>query len=344
MLTSTEKKKLFTLLRNLAEEGRSILMITHKVIEAMEISDWITVLRKGEVVASGPREMFTAEDLVKFVIGYNNLVQNMKKFSSRKISTIAKAEAKADVIMIDDIDVLNDIGELAVKSLSLRVRPGEILGIAGVAGNGQKELVEAIVGLRKPIKGRIILRGVDVTKKGPRERVKLGVAYIPEERIKIGIAGDLSVAENLILKVYNKDPFSSLILLNYKAIEDYAINLIKKFNIVTRGPWDRAKVLSGGNIQKLIVARELSLNPKIIIAHNPTLGLDLLATRIVRNSIIEAREKGASILLVSEDLDEVLELSDRVAVMYSGRIVYEAPRDSVNIDDIEKAMLGVLER
>lgn len=340
MLTSTERRKLFTLLRNLAKEGRSILMITHKVIEAMEVSDWITVLRRGEVVASGPTKIFTTKDLVKLVIGYNNLVQSMEKENLRKVSS----RTENDIIIVDNIDVLNDIGEIAVKSLSLRVKSGEILGIAGVAGNGQKELVEAIMGLRKPVKGRIILGGVDVTKKGPRERVKLGVAYIPEERIKIGIAGDLSVAENLVLKVYGKKPFSSLLMLNYKSIENNAVKLIEKFNIITRGPWDKAKVLSGGNIQKLIVARELSLNPKLIIAHNPTLGLDLLSTRIVRKSIIEARERGASILLVSEDLDEVLELSDRVAVMYSGKIVYEAPRSSINIDDIERAMLGAMER
>lgn len=333
MLTSYERRKLFTILKKLVSDGRSILLITHKVLEALEVSDWITVLRRGEVVASRPKDMYSVDELVKLVVGDNSELGSV-------ISPSKGGELGGDVLEVKDLVVLNDVGGVAVNKVSISVRGGEIVGIAGVTGNGQKELSEAIAGLRKVRSGRILINGVDVTNKGPSSRFRAGLAYIPEERLKYGVVGDMSVAENLILKDY--DRFSKFTLLKLSDAVKVADECIKAFNIVTRGPSEKVKALSGGNIQKLIIARELRLNPKVVVAHNPTLGLDLRSTSIVHEYLLNIKYSGSGVLLISEDLDEVIKLSDRVLVMYRGGIVYEGVR-GCSREVLERAMLGIVD-
>lgn len=333
MLTSYERKKLFVILRKLINEGRAVVLITHKVSEALEISDRITVLRRGMVVSSRPRGEYDHDELVKLIMG--NGVSDV--VPAKHVQSSIQSN---DVLVVKELSVVNDIGLMAVRNVSLSVRAGEIVGIAGVSGNGQKELAEAIVGLRRVRYGRILLSGVDVTNKEPHERIKNGLAYIPEDRLKYGIVGEMSVAENFILKNYRV--FSKFLFINMEKVRELASKNINFYHIVTRGPLEKAKVLSGGNIQKLIVSRELGLNPKVVLAHNPTLGLDVASAKLVHGELLRVRDKGAGILLISEDLDEVIKLSDRVLVMYRGSIVYEVSRDKLSIGDVEKAMLGLL--
>jgi len=334
MLTSYERRKLFSILKKLVSDGRSILLITHKVLEALEVSDWITVLRRGEVVASRPKDMYSVDELVKLVVGDDG------ELVSSVVSPSKSVEVGGNVLEVKDLIVLNDVGGIAVNKVSINVRSGEIVGIAGVTGNGQKELSEAIAGLRRVRDGRILINGVDVTNKGPSSRFRAGLAYIPEERLKYGVVGDMSVTENLILKDYYM--FSRFTLLRLSDAVRVAEECIKTFNIVTRGPSEKVKALSGGNIQKLIIARELRLNPKVVVAHNPTLGLDLRSTSIVHEQLLNIKYSGSGVLLISEDLDEVIKLSDRVLVMYRGTIVYEGVR-GCSREALEKAMLGIVD-
>lgn len=333
MLTSYERRKLFSILKKLVSDGKSILLITHKVLEALEVSDWITVLRRGEVVSSRPKDMYSVDELVKLVVGDDGLVSNV-------VSPSKSVEVGGNVLEVKDLIVLNDVGGIAVNRVSINVRGGEIVGIAGVTGNGQKELSEAIAGLRRVRDGRILINGVDVTNKGPSSRFRAGLAYIPEERLKYGVVGDMSVIENLILKDYYM--FSRFTLLRLSDAVRVAEECIKTFNIVTRGPSEKVKALSGGNIQKLIIARELRLNPKVVVVHNPTLGLDLRSTSIVHEQLLNIKYSGSGVLLISEDLDEVIKLSDRVLVMYRGTIVYEGVR-GCSREALEKAMLGIVD-
>lgn len=337
MLTSYERKKLFSVLRKLKDEGKSVLLITHKVMEATEISDWITVLRKGEVTASRPTNNYTLDELVKLVVSDAGIFNGVK--SVKFDYNVVKSQSP-EVLSIKDLTVVNDVGGIAVRGLSLTVKSGEILGIAGVSGNGQKELSEAIAGLRRVVDGRIVITGKDLTYKGPKDRVKAGLAYIPEERLKYGVIGDMSVAENYILKIYGQ--YSNFGLINMREVIEDVNESIESFNIITRGPLEKVKALSGGNIQKLIVARELRSNPKVILAHNPTLGLDLRSAALVRELFLKAKADGAGILLISEDLDEVITLSDRIAVIYKGSITCEINKNEASRDVLERAMLGLL--
>jgi simple sugar transport system ATP-binding protein len=227
---------------------------------------------------------------------------------------------KGDLVLeVEELSVIGDRGRESVKGVSFGVRGGEIFGIGGVSGNGQSELVESIVGLRKVRKGRITFMGKDITNKPPREISELGVAYIPEDRMKFGIVQNMSIAENAVLKRYHKEPFSSRKILRYERIVEFAENLMEEFGIVAPSVHTPAKNLSGGNVQRLVAGRELSGNPKLIVASNPTHGLDISATEYIRNLLIAHRDNGSAILLVSTDLEELLELSDRVAIMFEGR-------------------------
>ncbi len=336
MLTSYERRKLFSVLRGLIDEGRSVLLITHKVVEALEISDWITVLRRGEVVASRPKNAYSVDELVKLVVGESIRAEPIVSEDFSPGNSVRRPE----VLSVKDLTVVNDAGGIAVRGVSLDINSGEVVGIAGVSGNGQKELSEALAGLRKVKGGKILICGLDVTNRGPGDRVRAGFAYIPEERLRYGVIGEMNVAENFMLK--NHKSFSKYGLILEKDVVESVEEGIKAFNIVTRGPSEKVKALSGGNIQKLIVARELRSNPKVILAHNPTLGLDLKSAVLVRELLIKARSNGSGILLISEDLDEVLTLSDRVVVMYRGSIVYETSRTTASRDVLERAMLGLV--
>lgn len=333
-LSPVETKKLFDFMRRFKENNGSVIFITHKLHEALEISDRITVMRKGRVVGTIDKAHASEELLTKWMFG-----ESIKKTTYHRKTR----EDKMTILKVEDLYVKNDAGEQVVNGVSFEIRMGEIFGIAGVAGNGQKELVEAIMGLRKIKKGKILLRRngreIDVTKFGLR-LTRDFIGFIPEDRITHGIAPSMSVAENLVLKDYKLPIFSGIIMLKMDKILEWARSIVKNYRIKTPNINTPVKYLSGGNIQKLIVARELSRDPQLIIAMYPTLGLDVKTTRIVRQKLVEARNRGAAIILISEDLDEILELSDRIAVIYRGSIIKIFEGNDINKQEIGRLMIG----
>jgi len=339
VLTPIEKEKLFKILRHMANEGHAILFITHKLEEVMELSDRVTVLRHGKVVATLETRSTNPRELAKLMIGRDILAPNEITTTSPKIVR----ERKIPVLEVRDLYVLNDKGFLSVKGVSFSVYPGEVFGIAGIAGHGQRELIEAILGLRKIQKGSVVLLGAEVTNSSPRHIMEKGVAYIPEDRIRTGVVPDLSVVENLILKNYWRKPFSGKLFLNMSLIDRWADDLISKYRIMTLDRKAPVKLLSGGNIQRVILARELSGNPRLIIASHPTYGLDIAATEQVHDLLIDQRNRGVAILLVSEDPEEILKLSDRIAVMFEGRFIGTSDADKISLEDIYLMMSGVRE-
>lgn len=314
VLTHQETRRLFEALRRMAREGKGIIFITHKLNEVMEVSDRVTVMRKGRVIITKETRETTKAELANYMIGRPVV------FSQRKVS----AQPGATVLKIVDLKVSGDRGYPAVNGVSLEVERGEILGIAGVSGNGQVELAEAIAGLRKPLAGRILLNGADVTGMDAGRMIEFGVAYIPPEGNKLGIVPEFRVVDNLFLKAYRYPPYSNKLLLNWGKMLEKARELVKEFGVVTPSVFSKARSLSGGNIQRLILARELSGivggTPRLIVATYPTKGLDVGAAEFVHDLLLRYKEMGSGIIFISEDLEELLLLSDRIAVMSGGRI------------------------
>ncbi|MEM3755267.1 MAG: ABC transporter ATP-binding protein, partial [Candidatus Bathyarchaeia archaeon] len=331
VLTPTEVKELFITLKRMAESGCTIIFITHKLNEVIAISDRVTVLRKGKVIGTLETSKTNELELAKMMVGREVLF---------KLKGVSVPKGKI-VLEVHDLHALNDKGLLALKGISFKLYEGEILGIAGVAGNGQKELVETITGLRRATKGKVYILGKDMTNHSPREIAEQGVAYIPEERIRMGIVPNMNISENLILKKYRYKPFSGKMFLNFSFIAQYSEKLISDYNIITPSKYIPAKLLSGGNIQRLILARELSGEPKLIVAAYPTSGLDVGATEYIRQLLLNQKERGASILLISEDLEEIISLSDRIAVMFEGNIMGILPKESVKIEEVGLMMAGL---
>ena len=331
VLTPGEVDGLFITLRMIADEGHAIVFISHKLEEVLKISDRVTVLRNGRVMASLLTSKTDKEELARLMVGREVLFRLEKKQIIRR----------EPVLDVENLDALSDKGRLALKNLNFKVYSGEILGIAGVSGNGQKELAEVITGLRNALNGKINILGVDVTESPPMKILDQGTAHIPEERTKMGTIPNMSVSENIVLRRYNKHPFSKGFWLDVDMINQYSEKLIKEYNIVTPSTKTPVKLLSGGNIQKLILARETSWNPKLIIASHPTYGLDVGATEQIRQLLLEQRVKGAAILLISEDLNEILSLSDRIFVMFNGEFIGEVLAETANIEEIGLMMAGV---
>ncbi len=339
VLAQSEIKPFFEILRKMVSEGKSIIFITHKLEEVMAVSDRVTVLRRGKVIGTMNTSETNEKELARMMVGREVIFRLEKK----------KTKKGKVILEVKNLRTLNDKGIEALRGISFKVHEGEIFGIAGVAGNGQRELVEVITGLRKATAGNVIIMGEDVTNKGAREILDKNVAHVPEERIEMGIVPNMSVAENLILKYYRKAPFSKALfnndkfrlLLNLDYINDFAEKLIKEYDIMTPSIYTPAKLLSGGNIQKLILARELSSRPKLVIAAHPTYGLDVGATEYIRRILLREREQGNAILLVSEDLEEILTLSDRVAVIFEGEFMGVVDAEKANLEDIGLMMTGV---
>lgn len=330
VLTPIEVKELFNMIRELKFRGKSIILITHKVKEALSISDRITIMRKGRVIKTlSPGE--TNEDELAFLI-----VGDMRPSFKLRESRLGEP-----LLIVKDLKVTGDRGETSVNGVSFILYSGEILGIAGVAGNGQKELVEALTGLRKAESGSIFFKSSELINKSPKFIIRNGIAYIPEDRLHRGVILNLSVAENLILKSFDQPPYSKNMIMNRNIIENFAKNLINVFGIVTPNAQIAVRNLSGGNIQKIIVARELSNHAKVLIAENPSAGLDVKSTEILHQTLSDLKTKGVGILLISADLDEILKLSDRILVMFNGKIVGEFDRNNVDIHKISKLMLGI---
>lgn len=330
MLTPAETKELFSLLRRTAKEGCSVVFITHKLNEVMTVSDRVTVLRNGKKVATLKVSQVDKQELTQMMIGE-------RAPSPLKRKSVEKGEV---VLKVKNLSALNDKNSPALKNISFAVHQGEILGIAGVAGNGQRELIEVITGLRKAFKGKVVMRGEEITNRSSRQISDRGVAHIPEDRVRIGVVPELNVMKNLILKTYRRPPFCQGLFLNLRFIHQHAGELIAKYRIITPGQDTPVSQLSGGNIQKLILARELSQQPDLIIASHPTYGLDLKTTQQIRSTLLKQREKGTAILLVSEDLEEVMSLSDRIGVMFEGEIRGLKEAQELTIKEIGSMMTG----
>ncbi len=314
VLTPQEVDELFETLKEFRKAGKTIILITHKLRETMALCDRITVLRDGKLIGTVERDNTSPEDLAQMMVGRPVVFMVDKGISS-----------PGDVVLkVQDLHVKDYRGLESVKGISFEVKAGEIFGVAGVEGNGQTELVEAITGLRKPTDGVIIIDEVDVTSKSPRFVREVGMSHIPEDRQKMGLILAFTIKENLILGRHYRPPFANgpkNMLLNLDRINEISDDLVSKFSIKTSSSDAFAETLSGGNQQKVVVARELAVAPKLIVAAQPTRGLDVGATEFIRNTLIKMRNAGSAILLVSAELDEVRNLSDRIGVIYDGKIV-----------------------
>ena len=330
VLTPSETAELFGIIRSLAATGTTVIFITHKLNEVIEVADKIVVLRRGRVAGSADPKTTTRQELANLMVG-------------RDVELIVpKGPAKpTDVVLqIQDLFVRDDRLEMAVKGLDLEVRAGEIVAIAGVQGNGQTELVEAITGLRRLDSGRIAIGTHDVGKASPREVSDLGVAHIPEDRGRDGLIAYMSVAENYILDTYHHAPYSKRGILDLKAINAAAAQGVKDFDIRTPSIQTMATALSGGNQQKVVVAREFSVPVQLVIAAQPTRGLDVGSIEYIHRRIVEQRDAGAAIVIISTELDEVLAVGDRIAVMFDGRIVGILEGDDATYENLGLLMGG----
>ncbi len=331
VLTPLEAESLFKTILRLKKDGIGIIFISHKLDEVFAICDKITVLREGKVVDSLKPDSTDKINLAKLMVG-KDISFNYKKnkFSSEKVA-----------LEVQNLWVKGDKGIYTIKDISFHINEGEILGVAGVSGNGQKELIEAITGLRKSEKGEIKIFGKSIGKKSAKDISNMKVAHIPEERLRYGAVANFPLYDNLILKSYDKEKFSKNGFINYKHVKECTDDIIKKYNVITPSIDTQIKLLSGGNIQKFICAREFEEQPKIIIAAHPTYGLDIAATDFIRKLLLQKKDEGCAILLVSEDLDEILNISDRVIVMFSGQINGQFIPEKISIEEIGLMMAGL---
>ena len=332
VLTPQEVDELFIIMRSLVDQGKSIIFITHKLNEVLEIADRITVIRRGKVVGSTTPAEADKRKLAEMMVGREVVLEIEKE----------PAHVGEPVLVVDHLVVLDESQQMAVADVSFDVRAGEVLGIAGVQGNGQTELVQAITGLRTPQSGKIELLGQDITHATPRQITELGSAHVPEDRQQDGLILPFSVADNLVLNSYYRPPFIKGVVIQKKAIQENANTLIREFDIRTPSANVNVGTLSGGNQQKVIVAREFSRPIKLLVASQPTRGLDVGSIEYIHKRIIEKRDSGTAVLLISTELDEIMELADRIAVMFRGRIVTILPAEQATKEDVGLLMAGVV--
>lgn len=339
VLAPIEVEELFKTLEKLTSMGKSVIFITHKLEEAARISDRITVLRLGKSVFEIETRNLKETDAKEAM---DRIVQTM--FGSVHIQHQGREgrDISDDMVLeVREITALNDRGFEALRGLSFTLKRGEILGIAGVDGNGQKELAEVIAGQRRVRKGDIKLEGTIITNRGIGFASRMGIWYVTDDRMGEGCVGGLNVAENMIPKRLDEEPFSKNHILNPKAIAQYSSNLMAEFKVKAPGPWTRVTTLSGGNIQKLLLARELSADPRVLVCSNPTHGLDVMTTQFIRDRIRLQSEGGTAVVLISSDLDEILEVSDRVGVIFQGEILSVFQTGEVSREEIGRLMLGI---
>lgn len=332
VLAPQEIDELMQTMKALVEQGRSIIFISHKLNEVKTVADRLTVLRKGKVTAEGiDPQGLSRGDLAELMVGREVLFQIEKK--EQKPGEV--------VLEVENLSTNNNRGLAAVKNVSFSIRQGEIFGIAGIAGNGQSELVEAITGLR-PGEGSIRVNGTEVANCSPGKAINCGLAHIPEDRTGVGTAPNLSVTNNVIMKNFKQAPISKGWRINYPAAHDHAVDLKDGYDIQAPSVETQARKLSGGNLQKLILAREISGKPQLIVAMQPTRGLDVGAIEGIQKLLLEQRSNGAAILLISEELDELLELSDQVAVIFDGELVGQVDSNKADLNTIGMMMTGSL--
>ncbi|MDA5559982.1 ABC transporter ATP-binding protein [Exiguobacterium sp. MMG028] len=312
VLTPQEIQELIQIMKRLIAEGKSIILITHKLKEIMQVADRCTVIRRGRYIGTVEVDETVNED---------SLAEMMVGREVNFDAEYSKADPQQVVLDVQGLVVKDSRGLKVVEGLDLQIRAGEVLGIAGIDGNGQTELIEAISGLKKPESGKVLLNGKDVTGHTPRKMTEAGIGHIPQDRHKHGLVLDYSIRDNMVLQTYYKEPFSKRGLMNYKAVAEKAKALIEKFDVRTPSIDVPARALSGGNQQKAIIAREVDRSPDLLIAAQPTRGLDVGAIEFIHEQLVKEREKGRAVLLISFELDEILHVSDRIAVLYEGKIV-----------------------
>ncbi|SHJ60384.1 simple sugar transport system ATP-binding protein [Tepidibacter formicigenes DSM 15518] len=327
VLTPQEIKELINIIRNLTKQGKSIIIITHKLKEIKEAADFCTIIRRGKYIDTVDVEKTTEDDLAAMMVGREVNFKVDKK----------EQELGDVVLKVENLVAKDNRGLNVLNNLSLEVKRGEILGIAGIDGNGQSELVEVLTGLRKCESGSVFINGNNITNKTPKEIFEFGLSNIPEDRQKRGLVLDFTVAENMVLENYSKKEFSKGFRLLEENIKSFARDLIAKFDVRPADETLKARALSGGNQQKIIIAREVTNDPDLLIATQPTRGLDVGAIEFVHKSLVEQRNKGKGVLLVSLELDEVISVSDRIAVIYEGKIV-----GTVDSKDADENTLGLM--
>ncbi len=331
VLTPREVEDLFAVLRQMTRSGRGLVFISHKVHEVLDLSDRITVLRNGHVVGTLPAAEATRERLVEMMVGHHVAAEEAP----------SKGVAGASRLVVQDLRVASDRGTEAVRGVSFEVRSGELVGIAGVAGNGQREFAEAIAGLRPPSSGSITLNGTELAGHGPAAIRSAGLGYVPEERMRDGVVADFSVGENLLLVDYASRAFCRFGFLRTRAIRRHCDALVAAFNVKTPNLETPVRSLSGGNIQKLIMARELSGQPDVLLVAQPTRGIDVSASLYIHERLVAQRDSGTATVIISEDLDEVMTIADRVLVMYEGMIIGSADPRTATREEIGMMMAGV---
>ncbi len=330
-LAPPETKRLLASIETMAQDELAIVpFITHKLPIVLEISDRVTVLRRGRVTARLETKHVTEKSLAEEMVG-REVIFRLDR---------VQVEKGKPILQVENLSTLSDKGVTALKGASFSVHEGEIFGIAGVSGNGQHELAEVLAGLRKPEVGKVMLNAQDITHASSLERWQKGMGYIPAERVDVGSIGDFSLVENVTMNFYFDEGFSRKGIVNYRNIRKLTEELISEYSVATPGPDVKAKNLSGGNLQKLILARVLSRKPRLVIANLPTQGLDVGATEFVRNKLMEAKKEKAGVLLISEDLDEVLALSDWVAPIYEGKLMGIIPGEKAKRENIGAMMAG----
>ena len=332
VLTPQEIDELIKIMKNLINEGKSIIIITHKLKEIKAAADRCTVIRRGRYIGTVDVKTTSEAEMAKMMVG-------------REVSfKVNKKPAKPGDIVLDikNLSVKNNKKVLGLKDFSIDVRAGEIVGIAGVEGNGQSELIEAITGLRKSESGTINFKNKDITRESIRNRINSGIAHIPEDRHKRGLVLDYTIEENMVLEVYDKKPFSNKGLLNKKEIKKYAEKIINEFDVRSgEGAESIARSLSGGNQQKAIIGREIELNPELLIAAQPTRGLDVGSIEYIHKRLVEQRDSGKAVLLVSLELDEILNVSDRIAIINNGELIGVVNADETNENEVGLMMAGI---
>ncbi|MBN2440187.1 MAG: ABC transporter ATP-binding protein [Spirochaetales bacterium] len=331
VLTPGETEELFKIINRMTEDGRSVIYISHKLDEVQEICGHVLVLRKGEVTGRAEMNAVTKEDLARLMIGREVMLSFDKK----------NLDPGEEILTIKNLTVTGDRGNPVVHDVSFSVHKNEIFGIAGVSGNGQREVVEGITGLRKVKSGSVILKGSDITNLSARVVNSKGITHVPEERMRFGIVPNMFIYENAILKKHHTKPFSRVFFLDHDHIQDHAKDIVSHYKVDTPSIKTQIKNLSGGNIQKLIIGRELVDLPDLLVASHPTYGLDIGATEYIRLQLLKRREQGGAILLVSEDLEELLTLCDTVAVFFKGEIMGIIDARAPDIEKIGLMMTGL---
>ena len=331
VLSPPEIEALFKILRSFVKAGKSIILITHKLNEVLSISDRVTVMRRGQVQGTVQTDQIDKKQLANMLVGHDVVLP------------VARQQAVRETVVasLRRVQVQGDYGKPAVSGFDLDLHAGEIVGIAGVDGNGQSELVEAIVGLRKISAGTLTIGGRDLTDSPAWKRIDAGLRYVPADRKRRGVVPDLSIADNAAIKNYRMAPYSKRGVLQPEAIRKFAGRLVEEYDIRCESINTQVGTLSGGNMQKLLLAREASENSALLVVEHPAQGLDIGAIEFVRKALLDKRDEGTAILLVSADMDEVLELSDRVVVMYEGAAVQECRHEEINREAIGLAMAGL---